>query len=425
MNPSTHGLWAKTAPAAPQTKALSEVIAVDTVIIGAGFTGLSAALHLAREGQKTAVLEAEVPGFGGSGRNSGLVNAGMWVMPEEVPARLGPVYGPRLLSLLGHAPYAVYELVRHYQIACEVAHKGTLHLAADEEGLANLVERERQWRALGTQVECLDAAETKLRVGSGAYHGALLDKRAGPIQPLAYARGLARAAMAEGAAIYTATPALSVQRQGAVWRVATPAGAVLARSIIVATNVYTKAPWPQLRQEIMALPYFNFATRPLGDLLRRTILPGGEGAWDTKKILTSFRMDQTGRLIFGSVGALANGGRATHEAWAKRSIARLFPQLGKVEIEEGWHGHIGMTTNSLPRLHMLEENVISISGYNGRGIAPGTVFGRAMADYISGQCKIEDLPLAVSTPDTQSLLALREPYYQFGAQIAHFATARG
>lgn len=425
MNPSTHGLWAKTSPAAPQTRALSETITVDTVIIGAGFTGLSAALHLAREGQRTAVLEAQVPGFGGSGRNSGLVNAGMWVLPEEVPARLGPIYGPRLLTLLGNAPYAVYDLVKQYGMACEATHNGTLHLAADEAGLQNLVERERQWLALGAPVERLDATETRLRVGSGAYHGALLDRRAGTIQPLAYARGLARAAIAEGATIYTASPALSVQRQGTSWRVATPSGSVLARWIIVATNVYTKAPWPELRQEIMSLPYFNFATRPLGDALSRTILPGGEGAWDTKKILTSFRMDQAGRLIFGSVGALANGGRAIHEAWARRSIANLFPQLGKVEIEEGWFGHIGMTANSLPRLHMLEENVISISGYNGRGIAPGTVFGRAMANYISGLCKVEDLPLALSTPDKQTLLPLREPYYEFGAQIAHFAAARG
>lgn len=425
MNPSTHGLWAKTSPAAPQTRVLSETITVDTVVIGAGFTGLSAALHLAREGQRTAVLEVQVPGFGGSGRNSGLVNAGMWVLPEEVPARLGPIYGPRLLTLLGNAPYAVYDLVKQYGMACEATHNGTLHLAADEAGLQNLVERERQWLALGAPVERLDATETRLRVGSGAYHGALLDRRAGTIQPLAYARGLAQAAIAEGAAIYTASPALSVQRQGTNWRVATPSGSVLARWIIVATNVYTKAPWPELRQEIMSLPYFNFATRPLGDALSRTILPGGEGAWDTKKILTSFRMDQAGRLIFGSVGALANGGRAIHEAWARRSIANLFPQLGKVEIEEGWFGHIGMTANSLPRLHMLEENVISISGYNGRGIAPGTVFGRAMANYISGLCKVEDLPLALSTPDKQTLLPLREPYYEFGAQIAHFAAARG
>ena len=425
MEPSTHGLWAKTSPPAPQTRALSGAIAVDTVIIGAGFTGLSAALHLAREGQRTVVLEAQVPGFGGSGRNSGLVNAGMWVMPGEVPARLGPVYGPRLLELLGNAPYAVYELAQQYGMACEATHNGTLHLAADEEGLKRLVERERQWRALGAPVELLDATETKLRVGSEAYHGALLDRRAGTIQPLAYARGLARAAITEGAVIYSDTPALSVQRQGMSWRVTTPSGIVLARWVIVATNVYTKTPWPELRQEIMSLPYFNFATRPLGDALRQTILPGGEGAWDTKKILTSFRMDQNGRLIFGSVGALANGGRATHEAWAKRSIARLFPQLGKVEIDEGWHGHIGMTANSLPRLHMLDENVISISGYNGRGIAPGTVFGRAMADYVSGLCKIEDLPLAVSMPDKQTLLPLREPYYQLGAQIAHFAAARG
>jgi sarcosine oxidase len=403
---------------------LSGSCSADVVIIGAGFTGLSAALHLAKAGLKAVVLEAEEPGFGGSGRNVGLVNAGMWVMPDDLPDTLGPVYGPRLLRFLGDAPQAVYDLVEEYGMDCELERKGTLHCAADSAGFKELSERARQWKAHDAPVKLLDEKEAAARTGSSAYHGALFDARAGTIQPLSFARGLANAALSEGATIHAATPALSAQRRGSTWRVETPAGAVEAEWIIVATNAYTHAPWPELRDEIVRFPYFNFATRPLGDNLRKSILPGGEGAWDTKEVLSSFRMDAAGRLVFGSVGALANGGRAVHEAWARRAIARLFPQIGPVEFEDGWYGLIGMTAESLPRMHVLDTNILSISGYNGRGIAPGTVFGRALADYVSGKCRIEDMPMAATEPKRQSFKAVRERYYEFGAQIAHVAGAR-
>lgn len=424
MKSDTHGLWAKTAPDAPATPALSGALNADAVIIGGGFTGLSAALHLAKAGLKTLVLEGQQPGFGGSGRNVGLVNAGMWVMPEDLPGTLGPVYGPRLLDFLGNAPQSVYDLVDEYEIACELQRKGTLHCANDASGLKELAERERQWKAVGAPVELLSAAETAARVGTNAYQGSLFDARAGTIQPLAYARGLARAALAEGAVIHAGTPALSAKRHGGSWLIQTPAGSVEAEWVIVATNAYTTAPWPELRSELVRFPYFNFATRPLGDNLRKSILPGGEGAWDTKEVLSSFRMDAAGRLVFGSVGALANGGRTVHESWAKREMTRLFPQLGKIDFEEGWYGYIGMTAESLPRMHVLDTNIISISGYNGRGIAPGTVFGKALAGYVSGKCRMEDMPLPASEPKPQSFRGVRERYYEFGAQIAHFAGAR-
>lgn len=423
-NPRSHGLWEQSAPAAPATGALDAAIRAHVVVIGAGYTGLSTALHLAERGIGVVVLEANEIGFGGSGRNVGLVNAGMWVMPGDMPAALGDDYGERLLALLGDAPRNVFGLVEKYGIDCELERAGTIHCAVGQAGLDELKERAAQWGARGAPVRLLDAAETAAKVGSSAYAGSMLDLRAGTIQPLAYARGLARAAIGAGAHVFTGSPATAAERVGGGWKVSTPKGSVTADWVVVATNAYTVTPWPEIRAELVHLPYFNFATPPLSDNLRRSILPERQGAWDTREVLSSFRLDRAGRLVFGSVGALRGTGIGIHRAWARRAMRKLFPQIGDVGFESEWFGMIGLTDTNLPKFHRLADNVIAFCGYNGRGIAPGTTFGRVLADHVRGAIGEADLPLPVSTPTPAGLRPLKEAYYEAGAQIAHLADAR-
>lgn len=423
-DPRSHGLWEMTAPAAPATQALSGTAEADVVIVGGGYTGLSAALHLAERGTKVVLLEGKEIGFGGSGRNVGLVNAGMWTMPDELPGVLGQLYGDRLLDLLGNAPKLVFELVQKHAIECEINPVGTLHCAIGKSGLEELQQRAEQWGRRGAPVTLLDAAETARRVGTNAYAGSLLDMRAGTIQPLAYVRGLAKAAIAAGAKVYTASPVTGAERSGKRWTVKTDKGAVTADWVIVATNAYTVAPWAEVRAELVHLPYFNFATRPLSPELQKKIVPGREGVWDTAEILSSYRYDQRGRLVFGSVGALRGTGTAIHKAWARRALKKLFPEIGEIEFEAEWYGKIGMTTDNLPRFHKLADNVIGFSGYNGRGIAPGTVFGKVLARHVAGEISEKDLPLPVTDPVAQSFRPVREGYYEVGAQLAHLVQAR-
>ncbi|MBN9045897.1 MAG: FAD-binding oxidoreductase [Rhizobiales bacterium] len=418
-DPRSHGLWEKTAPAAPKTAPLQGEITADVVIVGGGFTGLSTALHLAEKGVRAVVLEGVEIGYGGSGRNVGLVNAGMWVMPDDLPGVLGQKYGDRLLDVLGNAPKLVFEIIEKHGIACEVEKQGTLHCAVGESGVRELQNRYAQWVSRGANVKLLDARETEAKVGTRAYAASLLDLRAGTIQPLAYARGLAHAAIAAGAQVFTASPVTGAEEQNGKWLVRTAQGSVRADWVVVATNAYTNAPWAEVRAELVHLPYFNMATKPLSDNLKKSILPERQGVWDTKEVLSSFRFDRQGRLVFGSVGALRNTGAAVHRAWAKKSLKRIFPQIGDVEFEAQWYGMIGMTGDSLPKFHRLARNVVGFSGYNGRGIAPGTVFGKWLADLASGAVKEADLPLPVSDPEAQSFRALREAYYEAGSQIAH------
>ncbi|WJH41552.1 FAD-binding oxidoreductase [Aliirhizobium terrae] len=423
-DPRSHGLWERTAPPAPVTSPLEGSVSADVVIVGGGYTGLSAALHLAERGTNVVLLEATEIGFGGAGRNVGLINAGMWVMPDDFPKELGDHYGERALDLLGNGPYFVRELIEKHGIACELETSGTLHCAVGAEGMTELEERARQWQKRGAPVTILDAAETERRIGTKAYAGSLLDMRAGTLQPLAYARGLAHAAVKAGAELHTGSAVIGTAEPNGRKIVRTARGEVSADWIIVATDAYSTGPWVEVRREQVHLPYFNLATKPLSANLRRSILPNSEGCWDTKEILSSFRMDQAGRLVFGSVGALRGSGLSVHKAWARRSLKRLFPQLGDVEFEAEWYGKIGMTDNALPSFHKFGRNVIGFSGYNGRGISPGTNFGKVLARHILGEISEQDLPLPLTEVKEQGFRTAREAYYEAGAQIAHFTGER-
>lgn len=423
-DPRSHGLWERTAPSAPPTAPLAGSVKADVVIVGAGYTGLSAALHLAESGVDAVVVEAVEIGFGGAGRNVGLVNAGMWVMPDQLVNTLGPVYGERLIELLGNAPRAVFDLITRHAIACEDERSGTLHCGVGAAGLRELEQRAAIWQKRGAPVRLLDADETAEKVGTRAYTGSLLDLRAGTIQPLAYARGLAVAAVKAGARIFTRSPVQSASQTAGKWEVKTAAGSVLADWVIVATDAYSIGPWVQLRTEQVHLPYFNLATEPLSDAMQKAILPERQGVWDTKSVLSSYRFDRRGRLVFGSVGALRGTGIAVHRAWAQRSLAALFPQLGPVRFESEWYGQIGMTKDNLPRFHRLDRNVIGFSGYNGRGIAPGTVLGRCLADHVTGKLTDAEMPLPETALETIAGRAVREAAYEYGAQATHFVGAR-
>jgi glycine/D-amino acid oxidase-like deaminating enzyme len=423
-DPRSHGLWELTSPAAPATHPLVGETKARVAIVGGGYAGLSAALHLAEGGTDVVLLEAVEIGFGGAGRNVGLVNAGTWAMPSELPRLLGAVYGERLLDTLGDAPRLVFELIERHRIECEVERSGTLHCAVGERGLAQLKQRVAQWTARGAPVRLLDAAETAAKVGTSAYAGSILDLRAGTIQPLAYARGLARAAIGAGARIFTQSAAKALNRTGQRWTIQTNTGSVSAEWVVVATDAYTQALWSEIRAEQVHLPYFNFATQPLSDNLRKSILPERQGAWDTQQILCSFRFDRTNRLIFGSVGALRGTGIPIHRGWAQRALRNLFPHLGEIQFEAEWYGKIGMTDDYLPKFHKLAENVVGFSGYNGRGIAPGTTFGRVLAQHIEGQVDEAALPLPVTQVTQARFRSVRELYFEAGAQIAHFGGAR-
>jgi len=413
----THGLWERTANGTPASHHLDHHLSVDVAVVGAGITGLSTALHLAEQGARVAVLESDGVGFGGSGRNVGLVNPGMWVKPNDICAELGQEAGERLIKVLGAAPRLVFDIISRHDIDCEAVQNGTLHCAVGRSGLREIQDREQQWRQRGAPVRLLDAAETARRTGSSVFAGSLLDERAGTIQPLSYVRGLAAAAIKQGAQLFTGSKVESVNRAGAHWTLKTPSGSITADWVVVGTNAYSGSLFPALQNEIIPLSYFQCATPPLPSDVKQKILANDEGLICTRTVITSLRTDKAGRLIFGSLGALQNFGATIHADYAKRSLQRMFPELRKVQFENEWFGRIAMTSTHLPRYHELGNQVISCHGYNGRGIGTGTMFGKMMAARIVNH--EQELPMEKSQPKTPSLRAMRAGYYETGALLTH------
>lgn len=365
----------------------------DVAIVGGGFTGLSTALHAALDGMSCHVLEAERIGFGGSGRNVGLVNAGVWLPPQVVRERLGEAQAGTLLRILGEAPAYVFSLIEKYQIRCEATRSGTIHAAHSARGYEDLARRAEGWHALGAPVDLLSREAARVKIGSDGFCGGLLDRRAGTLNPMGYVRGLARAAESAGARISTGVRVLALKRTGDRWQLGTSKGTVTARQVVLATNAYTDALWPGLSSTFTPIHFFQVATEPLG-ARAGAILPERQGLWDTAKVMFSLRRDASGRLIIGSMGAVSGGLSAR---WAKRRLAQLFPDLGPVALESAWHGRIAMTPDHFPRIHRLAENLYTPIGYNGRGITTGTIFGRAMSEVLTGQSGSQ-LPVPFSDP---------------------------
>ena len=421
--PGKRNLWRASASTRVEAAALDRGLDVDLAIIGGGFTGNAAALEAARRGASVALFEGETFGHGGSGRNVGLVNAGLWLPPDDVIAAMGAGAGKRLMTLLADAPRRVWSLIEREGIDCEATRTGTLHLAHAPSGLADLAKRHRQGRAMGWPLELLDAAETARRTGSTAFRGALFDPRAGTIQPLSYARGLARGAMAAGAQLYERSRVGMVRRDGASWQLTVNGHPVRARALLLATNAYFDGIDMGFRPEIIAVSYFQAATVPIPQALRDTILPGQEGCWDTAMVMSSFRMDAAGRFIIGGIGNLEGPGGAVHLSWARRKLRQTFPQLADLPFEYDWRGRIAMTGDHIPRIVRFGPAALACFGYSGRGIGPGTAFGTLAAEaLLTGEDAV--LPVAPVTQHHETFAPLRAAYYETGAVLTHAVKAR-
>ncbi len=419
----THGLWAATLPSRPHLDSLKGDNNTDIAIVGGGYTGLSAALHLAESGKECVLLDAAEIGFGGAGRNVGLVNAGLWLMPEELVRIAGKVYGEKLLDVLGKSPHLVFGLIEKHGIQCEAIRTGTLHCADSRKGYKALQQREEQWLKRGAPVRLLGKDETIEKTGSKSFRGALLDKRAGTIQPLAYACGLAEAGIKAGARLYENSPVTGIDETKNGWILKTPKGNLTAKSVIIAVHAYPSHNFKSNTKSMIGMNFFQFATTPLSNDVLKTILPERQGAWDTNLILSSYRLDAAGRLIVGSVGSVNGFAYGLHENWVKRTIAKTFPQIGDVELEYGWHGRFAMNSDHVPRFHLLDRTMAMITSYNGRGIGPGTVFGKLLAEYITTG-SIDNMPLPVTQPSSIVTRYFWKIFYETGARLYHFVQRR-
>jgi len=410
LSSAASSLWAATAPPAPPTPPLDASTRADVCVIGGGYCGLSAALHLAEQGANVVLLEAREPGWGASGRNGGQVIPGLKYDPAELLSMCGPERGRALVEFAGRTADSVFGLIDRRAMDVPHVRAGWIQGAHTGSGLRAAEQRSTQWAALGARTESLDRDEIARKLGTSAYLGGWVDRRGGAIQPLAFARGLARAAQAAGARVHGQTRAIDMEPYGARWRIATNRNfSVDAGRVLVATNGYTGDLVPGLRKTIVAVNSFQIATDPLSDNLLKTILPEGHVCSDTRKMLLYFRLDDQGRLLMGGRGSFGEPTRPEDWAHLERVLGKLFPQIKGAPIAHRWAGRVAVTRDFLPHLHEPAKGLLVDIGCMGRGVGLQTLLGKALANYL-GSGRSSDLPLPIIPIEPIPLHALNRLY---------------
>ncbi|MBU2983677.1 FAD-binding oxidoreductase [Lentibacter algarum] len=418
-------LWPHTAVPRVETPQLISDLNADVLIVGAGYTGLSAALHLAEGGADVIVIEAEEFGFGGSGRNAGLVNPGVWLTPQEVDQRIGAKAGDKLNAALDQGPEAVFGLVKRHNLNCDAYNGGTIYLAHNAGKVDYLKQRHAQMSERGATCEVVGGEETVRLTGSQLYrHGGLFDPRAGTIHPMSYTREMARVAQQFGARLFQNARIGSLAKSGGKWVATHGTGTISAEQVILATNAYSDNVLPKTREATIPVGMFHVATDVLDPEVAASIVPERHGVWDTRTVMLSTRIDPKGRLIMCSAGSLKWAFKAIKQAWVTRARDRLYPQVKGAKWSFHWSGTVGFTPNHLPRVHSPEAGLIIPLGYNGRGIGNGTVIGKACADYVQG-APLSDFPLPLHELSTVGMRTARSAYYEFGSAAMQFVTDRG
>ena len=374
-------LWSSTANSNINCNPLIGENETEIAIIGAGYTGLSAALHLSEKNKNIVVLDSENPGWGASGRNGGQVNPGLKEDPDEIEAKFGVEVGRRIVEMSGSAPELVFSLIKKYNINCDPIRSGWIRAAHSEDAFRKQVKRAKDWQSRGVPIQILNSTQIEQMIGTNEYCGGTLDPRGGNLHPLNYVLGLANAILSAGVTIYGQSKVRKIVREDGAYAIHTDNGVLRASKVLLCTNGYTDDLVPPLERTIIPVQSVQVATAPLSDNILKSILPGKQAPSDTRRSLLYYRLDSDGRFIMGGRGAYTKRETLREQEKLRLSAHRMFPQLKDVTWQHAWGGYIAITTDHYPHLNLLDEGMIAGLGYNGRGVAMATAMGKVMADW--------------------------------------------
>ncbi len=378
--------WSAVPMAARPPRPLPE--RADVVVLGSGYTGLSAARTLARAGASVVVLEKETIGWGASSRNGGQVLTGMKLGAAELLARFGPERARELYRSSLEAIDFVERLVSEENIACGFRRSGHLEAACKPAHFERFRrDQELLARAFGHEVRLVPKNELRAELCTDYYHGALLDERSAALQPAQYVHGLAAAAERAGAGLHELTPALHVTKSATGFRIATPRGALEAKDVLVATNGYTGAVTPKLRRRVIPIGSYIVATEPLDAARAQALLPRRRVVFDSKNFLFYFRLSEDNRLLFGGRAQFTPSSASstrTAAAILRRGMLQVFPGLGDARIEYAWSGSVAFTRDLTPHAGRMDGMAYAM-GYCAHGVGIASFLGDAMADAMLGR----------------------------------------
>ncbi|HIG66343.1 MAG TPA: FAD-binding oxidoreductase [Porticoccaceae bacterium] len=376
--------YTASSPARPSFKPLDGEEVADICIVGAGYTGLSSALHLAKRGYKVVLLEAETVAFGASGRNGGHVGTGMNMDQQDIERRFGREVAHSLWNMSLEAVDTVKELISDHDIDCDLKYGG-VHLAHKpgyckelEEDIAFL-----QKRYNFNDIEYIHRNRLKEIIGSDAYYGAQWDKASLHLHPLKYAVGLLKAAVDAGVTIYEHSRVQSYSGTPVVVKTAT--GQITATDLILACNGYIEGLEPKINGYIMPINNFIIATEPLSAEVSTSLIPKDTAMEDSRFVINYWKLSGDNRLIFGGGENYRRGFPSDIKGFVQPNMLKVYPQLANTQIDYGWGGTLAVTLNRLPHFGRINGNIWHLHGYSGHGVPTATFAGKLVAEAISGK----------------------------------------
>ena len=363
----------------------------DICIVGAGYTGLSSALHLAERGYSVIVVEAESVGFGASGRNGGHVGIGQRKDQYYLEKQFGKQIARGLWDMGLEAVETVKQLIDKHQIHCDLK-QGILHLAHRSKYCGELEEEVEYLRDnyQFDQIEYVAPGALPNFLDSQAYYGAQWDKASLHLHPLKYAQGLAEAATKAGVTIFEQSPVLSYSQGNSVV-VRTAEGSVTANEMILACNGYIEKLEPRINGYIMPINNFVIATEPLSEELARAVSAKDTAMQDTRFVINYWKLSADNRLIFGGGENYRRGFPRDIKGFVRKYMLQIYPQLENSKIDYGWGGTLAITLNRMPHFGRIGDNIWHLQGYSGHGVPTATLAGKLIAEAISGKLERFDL----------------------------------
>lgn len=421
FSPFKDSLWYATAAPAPETEPLRGERRTDVCIVGGGYTGLTTALELARDRVGVILLEAEEVGFGGSGRNAGHCTPTFthYTLPE-LRRMLGEPWAARLIARQTGANRRVAAMIERYGIECEWQQNGYVMGALAPGGLGTLEAKAEQYNAVGARTSVLDRDAVTEKTGSPRFFGGWFHSEGGHLNPLGYARGLARAVIAEGGEVHTRSPVIDVMRKDGRWAVRTREGTVIADKVIFATGAYTVGGWPGIDRTYKIQRVFVAATQPLTDDERRSVLPYDTTMHDGRGDIFVYKYNAEGRIVASMfpMGRRGSDMAFTHRLMSDR-LHWLHPQIrGEIRWDYFWFGELDMQKRTVPRLYGLAPGVVALTGLSGRGVPTGSMLGSILAEWAKG---IPDKDLSLKIEPLRSA-----PFYMAfapGAMLRYYRAA--
>ena len=414
FSPFNESLWYASARPAPSTQALSGEVQTDICVVGGGYTGLTTAIELRRRGHAVVLLEAQEAGFGGSGRNAGHCTPTFsYLTIADLRKRLGRERAERLIKRQTKGADMAADFIEKYQIECEWVQNGYLQGALYPSRMKGLAKNAESYASVGSPSTMIDADEARRLTGTTRFHGGWFLRSGGHLNPLGYARGLARAAIQEGAQVFTRSRLERTERTGSKWRLSTDQGSVVCDKFIMATGAYTVgAQGLGVEKTYRIMRPIIAATNPMPDHVRATVLPYNGTVHDGRGDLYAWKYDQQGRIVSTMVSL---GRRGPDVEYTKKLLMdRLrwfYPEIPEsTRWDYFWRGELDMQLQTIPRLYTLGPGALACTGLSGRGVPTGTMLGGILADWAEGVPE-KDLALPVES-------LKRAPFYMsFGPAL--------